>query len=92
MKKTTVSLLAAGALLVLAAVLNPSADRHREEIEESVGEGSKIARTLRLGALAAFVANYHSLGIASYTRLNGRTASIGVLGLVFVLSGATGRR
>lgn len=73
-------------LLVMgaAALTNPSPERHRLAIRERIGERSPIAGLLGLGALTAFVSNYRSLGIASYTMLNERVVSFGVLGVVFV--------
>ena len=38
-----------------------------------------------MGALTAFASTYHSLGVASYTTVNERVASVGALGLVYVL-------
>jgi hypothetical protein len=72
-------------VLVAAAVLNPSADRHRARIKETLGDRSPIARVLGVGALAAFASNYHSLGVASYTTAGDRTLSVGAFGMVFVL-------
>ena len=43
-----------------------------------------IAGALGLGHLAAFVSNYHSIGVASYTTANGKTLSWGAFGMVFV--------
>lgn len=74
----------AGAVLVLAFVLNPSPERHRAKIKEAIGERSAVARVLGLGSLAGFASNYHSLGVASYTRVGDRTLSVGALGMVFV--------
>jgi hypothetical protein len=91
MKKATVSLLAAAAVLLLAFLLNPSPERHRQRIQEALGDRSPVVRALGLGALAAFASNYHSLGVASYTTINRKTVSIGVVGVVFVLSGALER-
>jgi hypothetical protein len=84
MKKATASLLAIAILLVLAFFLNPSPERHRARIKAAIGERSPLAGALGLGALAAFVSNYHSLGVASYTEVNGKTASIGAFGIVYV--------
>ncbi len=76
----------AGALsVVLAIVLNPSPERHRAAIKQAVAERSQLAALLRLGDLAAFVSNYHSLGVASYTTADDRVLSVGALGMVFVL-------
>lgn len=73
------------ATLALAFLLNPSADRHREKIKESVAERSQLESMLGIGQLAAFTARYKSLGVASYTTVNGEMASFGVLGMVFFI-------
>jgi len=86
MKKTTVSLVAAAAVVLLAFLLNPSPERHRQRIQETLGERNPVVRALGVGALAAFASSYHSLGVASYTTLRGKTVSVGAFGLVFVLS------
>ena len=78
---------AVGATLTAALfVLNPSADQHRSRIQEVVAERSPLAGVLGVGALAAFTSTYHPLGVASYTTVNGRTLSVGALGMVFVLN------
>ena len=81
---TTTLAVAIGAL-VLAAVLNPSPERHRTRIKEAIGERSPMSRLFGVGSLAAFASNYHSLGIASYTTAGARTRSGGAFGMVFVL-------
>ncbi len=74
------------AILVVAAfALNPSAERHRARIKEELSERSPLARFLGLGSLTAFVSTYHPLGVASYTTVNDRVVSVGVLGMVFVI-------
>lgn len=83
-KKVLTPLLALGVVVLLAVVLNPSPERHRDEIREAIGERSPVARVLGLGSLAAFASSYHSLGLASYTRAGDRTLSVGAFGLVFV--------
>ena len=75
----------AAAVLVLAFVLNPSPERHRDKIREMVGQRSPVARVLGVGSLAAFASSYHSLGVGSYTTAGERTLSVGALGLVYVL-------
>ena len=73
------------AAVLLAVALNPSPERHRARIKESVGQRSPVARTFGVGSLAAFASSYHSLGVASYTTAGDRTLSVGAFGLVFVL-------
>ena len=82
---TALSIGLPAAALVLALALNPSPERHREKIRETIGERSPIARVLGMGALAAFASNYHSLGVASYTTAGDKTLSVGAFGLVYVL-------
>lgn len=74
-----------GAIVVAAIALNPSAERHRNQIKESIAERSPLAGLLGVGALAAFASNYHSLGVASYTSIRDKTVSFGFLGMVFVI-------
>ena len=71
--------------MAAAVVLNPSPERHREKIRAAVAQRSPLAGALGVGALAAFVSTYHSLGVVSYTTVKDRTLSIGLLGMVFVL-------
>src|SRR4051812_44513172 len=54
------------ALLALAAVFNPSPERHRDAVRAAIGERNLLAKALGLGSLAALVSSYHSLGVASY--------------------------
>jgi hypothetical protein len=39
---------------------------------------------LSLGSVAAFASNYHSLGVASYTKVGDRLLSVGFMGYVHV--------
>ncbi len=75
----------AGAIAAAAFALNPSAEKHRNQIKASVAERSPLAGILGVGALTAFASNYHSLGVASYTSIQEKTVSFGFLGMVFVL-------
>lgn len=84
-KATVVSAIVAAAVTAAAFLLNPSAEQHREKIKQAIAERSPIAGALGIGALTAFTSTYHPLGVASYTTVNERTVSIGVLGMVFVL-------
>jgi len=84
-KATVVSAVVTAAVIGVAFLLNPSPDQHREKIKAAIAERSPVAGALGLGALAAFTSTYHPLGVASYTTVNGRTASVGALGMVFVM-------
>lgn len=84
MKKTLTPLLVLAVVVLLAIVLNPSPERHRDKIREAVGQRSPIAGALGFGSLAAFASNYHSLGLASYTKAGDKTLSVGAFGVVFV--------
>lgn len=83
-KKAFTPVLIAAVVVLLALVLNPSPDRHREKIKQSLGDRSPVARVLGLGSLAAFASSYHSLGLASYTKAGEKTLSFGAFGMVFV--------
>jgi hypothetical protein len=75
------------ALLVvgLGFSLNPTPQQHHEKIKQAVAEKSQLAGALGLGSLAAFASSYHSLGVASYTEVNGKTLTVGAFGLVILL-------
>ncbi len=74
----------AAAVAVLAVVLNPSPERHRAKIKDTIAARSPLAGALGVGSLTAFASTYHSVGIGSYTTAGERTLSVGVLGMVFV--------
>jgi hypothetical protein len=65
-------------------LLNPTPEQHRAKIRSVVSERSLVAKAFGVGALTAFVSSYTSLGVASYTTVNGRIVSIGAFGLVYV--------
>lgn len=72
------------AVVVLAFVLNPTADQHRERIKAAISERSLLSKAFGVGALTAFVSTYSSLGVASYATVNGCVVSIGAFGIVYV--------
>lgn len=72
-------------VLAVAVALNPSAEQHRAHIKAAVGERNRLAGLLGVGALKAFASGYHSVGVASYTELDGHTTSVGAFGIVYVL-------
>lgn len=76
-------LIAAGTL-ALAFMLNPSAEKHRDTIRHEMSERNQLAAMLGVGSLTAVLTGYHSLGVASYTELNGKMVSIGAFGVVVV--------
>ena len=77
--------LAIAVTVAAAALLNPSPDQHRTKIKEATAMRSQLAAVLRLGDVTAFLANYHSLGIASYITANDKILSVGAFGVVVVL-------
>ena len=84
MKRAATTLAILAAIVLLAFVLNPSPERHREKIKAAVAQRSPLAGALGLGSLTAFVSNYHSLGFTSYTTAGDKTLSWGAFGMVFV--------
>lgn len=79
-----VSLIVAAVAVVLAFVLNPSADKHREKIKEAIAARSQLEKVLGIGQLTSFASRYHSLGVVSYTTVSDKVTSIGAYGMVFV--------
>lgn len=68
----------------IAFATNPDADRHRDQIKEQLSERSQLSKVLLVGPLTAFVSEYHSIGVASWTKIDERTVSVGAFGMVFV--------
>ncbi|MBC5768151.1 hypothetical protein [Ramlibacter albus] len=83
-RKLVITLAALVFLLVLAFVLNPSPERHRAKLKETIAQRSPLAGALGVGQLAAFASNYHSYGVASTTTVGERTMTFGTMGMVFV--------
>ncbi len=79
------TVIALAILLGTAALLNPSAERHRARISETIAERSPLEKALGVGQLTAFVSQYRSWQIGSYTTVNNKLTSVGLLGMVFVL-------
>ena len=84
-KFSVVSLLASVAVIGLAVLTNPSAEKHRAKIKEQVAERSPLAGLLGVGQLTAFASTYHRLTVASYTTANGKLMTVGAFGLVVVM-------
>lgn len=70
--------------LALAVALNPSAERHRTQIKETVAERSQLEQILGVGEITAFASKYHSVYIGSYTTVGDKVHSVGAFGMVFV--------
>jgi len=90
-KNIVVSAVVALIVVGLAFALNPSPEKHREEIRKAVAERSPIAAVLGLGALTAFASTYHPLGVASYTTVNDRVVSVGAFGMVVFIEPPKGK-
>ncbi|KQW00242.1 hypothetical protein [Rhizobacter sp. Root1221] len=84
-KASVVSVLAVAAMVGLAFLSNPSAEKHRAKIREQVAERSPLAGLLGVGQLTAFASTYHPLGMASYTTASGKVVSVGAFGVVVVM-------
>lgn len=84
LKPTYLAVIVTGAILVLAVLLNPSPEQHRAKIKQVIAERSQIEGVLGIDQLTAFVSKYKSLGVASYTTVDDKVKSIGVLGMVFI--------
>ena len=83
-RSTLVTVVVTAAVVAGAFALNPSPERHRQEIRRQLGERSPLVRLLGLGSLAAFTSSYHSLGVVSYTKAGDTVLSVGALGVVYV--------
>jgi hypothetical protein len=84
-KNAVVSVVVTLIVVALAFALNPSPEKHREEIRKAMAERSPVAALLGLGSLTAFVSTYHPLGVASYTTVNDRVVSVGAFGVVVLI-------
>lgn len=73
------------AVVALSLMLNPSPDKHRTTIKETVAQRNPLAGVLGVGTMTAFVSTYHSLGVASYTEVDDRVISLGAFGVIFVV-------
>jgi len=85
MSKVT-PIVVAAVTIALAAVLNPSPEKHREKIKEAIAARSQLERVLGIGQLTSFVSRYHSFGVGSYTTVDDQVTSIGAFGMVFFVA------
>ena len=82
MKKVLAPLVVTGLVVVLAFALNPAPEKHQDRLKEVFAERNSLAGSLGIGALSALLTSYHSLGVASYTQIDGKTVTVGAFGLV----------
>lgn len=69
-------------LVALAVVSNPGKARHGAAIQSDMQKRHPVASLLGAGRLASAVADYHSLGVASYTTIDDKVATVGAFGFV----------
>lgn len=78
----------ASALTAGAFLLNPTPEQHQAKIRAAVAEHQPLAGALGLGLLKSWTAQYHSIGIASYTTDETHLLSVGALSMVWALKPA----
>lgn len=84
-RKSLIAIIVVLLVLLAGMALNPSLERHRAALDGAISTRHPLAGALGLGKLAGLTLEYHSLGIASYTKADQRTISIGAYGAVWVL-------
>lgn len=72
------------AAVVAAFLLNPDEARHDRAIGDDVARQSSVASMLGGGRVMGWLTRYHSVGVASYTEVDGKVISLGAFGLVYV--------
>jgi hypothetical protein len=73
------------ATAILLAVTNPSAESHRQELAADFAAERPLAGAVGLGTITAQLPEYHSAVLGSYTTAGDEIASIGLLGMVWVV-------
>jgi hypothetical protein len=69
-------------VVAVAIVANPDKSRHDEVIRNRVADNHPIASLIGAGRLTSMMAQYHSIGVASYTTLDNQVATVGAFGIV----------
>lgn len=85
MRRFVTTFVVLAVLLGAAALLNPTPEQHRDAIRRTIAERSTLERIFGVGVLTAFASSYRSLGVGSYTVVNGRVVSVGAFGFVHVV-------
>jgi len=84
MKKLIVYPIVCLAVVAAAFALNPTPEQHREKIKQAISSRSAVDSLFGVGSLTAFASRYHSLGVASYTKVDKEITSFGMFGVVYV--------
>ena len=69
---------------VLLLLLNPSDEKHREEIQKEFKENNKIAAAVGVGWIKSKTVSYQDYYLFSITKVGDTYTSFGALGFVFV--------
>lgn len=69
---------------ILLAVTNPDRDRHIQVITDSLSGKDTVSNVINLGLLTVNPPAYTSYALFSRTEYRNRTASVGLLGYVWV--------
>ena len=78
-------------IVLVLAVTNPPHESHKEAIRDEVFRQTPLLSMLGIGRLVAWMTEYQSLVVISYTTVDGRLASVGALGQVWITSNSRGR-
>ena len=70
-------------VVLLLAVTNPAHESHKQAIRDDVFRQAPLLSMLGVGRLMAWMTEYRSLVVVSYTTVDGRLASVGALGQVW---------
>lgn len=71
-------------LIIFGFALNPTAAAHREKIRSAVADHHPVASLFGVARLVALDAEYHSLGVLSFTTAQKKVVSIGAYGVVLM--------
>jgi len=71
-------------VVLLLAVTNPAHESHKQAIRDDVFRQAPLFSMLGFGRLVAWMTEYRSLVVISYTTVDGRLASVGALGQVWI--------
>ena|SRR5437667_10723164 len=78
-------------VVLLLAVTNPAHESHKQAIRDDFRQ-APLFSMLGFGHLMAWMTEYRSLVVISYTTVDGRLASVGALGQVWIAPNSAVRR